>query len=125
MTEEAVEYRVESIIFTVRGQKVILDSDLARLYGVKTKNLNKAMARNQSRFPEDFAFQLTAEEHSNLRFQSGTSSVYRVDTKCEDPPLAPPAGRPAPQGGGIQRSGAPGDLPGPETAIRPWPFGVM
>lgn len=50
----------------------MLDSDLAKLYGVLTKNLNKAVARNKNRFPQDFMFQLTTEEHKSLRFQSGT-----------------------------------------------------
>lgn len=53
----------------------MIDSDLAMLYKVETKNLNKAMKRNKNRFPEDFCFQLTKTEHSNLRFQFGTSSL--------------------------------------------------
>ena len=52
--------RIETFIHTVRGQKVILDSDLARLYGVATKTLNRAVSRNLGRFPEDFRFQLSA-----------------------------------------------------------------
>jgi hypothetical protein len=56
-----------------RGQKVLLDSDLARLYGVTTGNLNKAVNRNRERFREDFVFQLTAEEAQNLIFQIGRS----------------------------------------------------
>jgi hypothetical protein len=56
-----------------RGQKVLLDSDLAQLYGVTTGNLNKAVNRNRERFPEDFVFQLTAEEAQNLIFQIGRS----------------------------------------------------
>ncbi len=63
---------IEHAIFLIRGQKVMLDRDLARLYGVQTKNLNKAVSRNLDRFPTDFMFQLTAEEHESLRFQSGT-----------------------------------------------------
>lgn len=63
---------IEQVILLLRGQKVILDRDLAALYGVATKNLNKAVTRNQDRFPSDFMFQLTAEEASALRFQSGT-----------------------------------------------------
>lgn len=51
----------------------MLDSDLAMLYGVLTKNLNKAVKRNIERFPQDFMFQLTKEEYQNLRFQNGTS----------------------------------------------------
>jgi hypothetical protein len=56
-----------------RDQKVLFDSDLARLYGVTTGNLNKAVNRNRERFPEDFVFQLTAEEAQNLIFQIGRS----------------------------------------------------
>jgi hypothetical protein len=66
--------QVEAAIHVIRGMKVMLDSDLAALYGVKTKELNKAVARNPDRFPADFVFQLTAEEVTNLRFQIGTSS---------------------------------------------------
>ena len=61
-------------IFTIRGKQVMLDSDLAELYQVETKNLNKASNRNVERFPEDFRFKLTKEEFENLRFQTGTSS---------------------------------------------------
>jgi hypothetical protein len=65
---------LESKIFFVRGQKVMLDRDLAELYGVTTKNLNKAVARNPLRFPDDFMFKLQKNELENLRFQIGTSS---------------------------------------------------
>ncbi|WP_455586119.1 ORF6N domain-containing protein [Bacteroides sp.] len=65
---------IENKIYEIRGQKVMLDFDLAEMYGVETKNLNKAVKRNIERFPEDFMFQLTTEERSNLRFQIGTSS---------------------------------------------------
>jgi phage regulator Rha-like protein len=61
-------------IFEVRGKKVMLDSELAKLYGVATKNLNKAVKRNIERFPGDFMYQLTGQEVANLRFQIGTSS---------------------------------------------------
>jgi hypothetical protein len=61
----------------VRGQRVMLDSDLASLYGVQTKVLNQAVRRNLSRFPDDFAFRLTAQEHADLRSQSVTSNVGR------------------------------------------------
>jgi hypothetical protein len=61
-------------IVVVRGMKVMLDSDLANLYQVQTKNLNKAVQRNTGRFPDDFMFRLTREEYQNLRFQIGTSS---------------------------------------------------
>jgi hypothetical protein len=69
--------KVESMIYVIRGHKVMVDSDLAELYGVLTKNLNKAVGRNKDRFPEDFMFQLTEEEAESLRFQIGTSNVSR------------------------------------------------
>jgi hypothetical protein len=62
-------------IFSLRGHRVILDADLARLYGVPTKAFNQALKRNVHRFPEDFAFQLTEEEVENLRSQIVTSSA--------------------------------------------------
>ena len=68
--------RIESRILLIRGQKVILDSDLAELYEVKTKVLNQAVKRNAERFPDDFAFQLTEKEFQNLRSQSVTSSWW-------------------------------------------------
>jgi len=66
--------RIERAIVVLRGHKVILDKDLAALYGVTTGNLNKAVGRNLERFPADFMFQLSAGEHVNLMFRSGTSS---------------------------------------------------
>ena len=60
-------------IFVVRGTRVMLDADLAQLYGVTTKNLNKAVKRNADRFPSDFMFQLSSKEMGILRFQTGTS----------------------------------------------------
>ena len=63
------------MIYTIRGKQVMLDSDLAALYQVETKNLNKAVKRNIERFPVSFCFQLTEEEVENLRFQIGTSSL--------------------------------------------------
>jgi hypothetical protein len=62
---------IAKLILSVRGYKVMLDADLARLYGVTTANLNKAVKRNIKRFPGDFVFQLDMEEASTLRFQSG------------------------------------------------------
>ncbi|HUB87369.1 MAG TPA: ORF6N domain-containing protein [Verrucomicrobiae bacterium] len=64
------------LIRTIRGQKVILDFDLAGIYGTTTKLLNKAIKRNIARFPDDFIFQLTKEESENLKFQIGTSSLH-------------------------------------------------
>jgi len=68
-----VEHIAGSIL-TLRGQRVILDADLARLYGVTTKRLNEQVKRNANRFPEDFMFQLTLAEVENLRSQNATSS---------------------------------------------------
>jgi hypothetical protein len=65
------------LILTLRGQRVLIDSDLAALYGVSTGNLNKAVRRNLDRFPEDFMFQLRSEEAEALRFQSGISNKGR------------------------------------------------
>src|SRR5437762_254421 len=67
--------RIAQSIRWIRSQKVLLDSDLAALYGVQTKNLNKAVKRNAERFPADFMFQLTPEELRTLRFQFGTSKA--------------------------------------------------
>lgn len=64
-------------IYSVRGQNVMLDSDLAALYEVPTKSLNLAVRRNLERFPDDFMFQLNAEELRSLRFQSETSNAGR------------------------------------------------
>ena len=72
---------IRPLIYEIRGRLVMLDRDLAALYGVLTKNLNKAVKRNVERFPEDFMFQLTKEEC--LRFQSGTleaGTIANMDT---------------------------------------------
>jgi hypothetical protein len=69
--------RIEQKIYLIRGQRVMLDADLAELYGVKTKFLNKAVKRNLDRFPEDFMFQLNNQEFEHLRFPIGTSSLSR------------------------------------------------
>ncbi|MDV3871453.1 ORF6N domain-containing protein [Sphingobacterium sp. NPDC055346] len=66
---------IKNLIYTIRDKQVMLDSDLASLYQVETKNLNKAVKRNIERFPASFCFQLTEEEVENLRFQFGTSSL--------------------------------------------------
>ena len=65
--------QIQSHIYTIRNQQVMMDTDLAELYGVETKQLNRAVSRNIDRFPERFRFQLSKEEHENfLRFQNGT-----------------------------------------------------
>ena len=63
-------------IYHIRGQKVMLDEDLAELYGVETKRLNEAIKRNSTRFPEDFMFQLTDNEEISLRSQIATLKKY-------------------------------------------------
>jgi ORF6N domain-containing protein len=74
-TEKAVLLtRIENRILIVRGHKVMLDRDLADLYGVTTANLNKAVSRNLDRFPSDFMLRLTKQEVTNLKFHFGTSS---------------------------------------------------
>jgi len=72
---------LEPLILSVRGHRVILDADLARLYGVTTRVLNQGVRRNSRRFPDDFAFQLTAPEAANLRAQFVTSRTEIVDPK--------------------------------------------
>ena len=67
--------KIESLIYEIRGHKVMLDRDLAKLYGVETKVLNQAVKRNIKRFPEDFMFQLTMEEC--LRSQIVTLNILR------------------------------------------------
>jgi len=77
MTDKALIASVEQIesrIFLIRGQKVMLDADLAELYEVETRRLNEQVRRNSERFPEDFMFQLTTEEFANLKSQFATSS---------------------------------------------------
>ena len=69
--------RIERAILLLRGQKVILDSDLAALYGVEAKVLNQAVKRNFERFPEDFMFQLNADEAAFLRSQTVTLKTGR------------------------------------------------
>ena len=66
--------RIERSILLIRGHKVMLDKDLAKMYGVTTGNLNKAVSRNIDRFPADFLFQLSTEELNNLKFHFGISS---------------------------------------------------
>ena len=74
MTETLSPYAVDDVILTIRGHKVILDRDLAMLYGVEVKRLNEQVKRNRDRFPDDFAFRLTPQEVTNLKSQFATSS---------------------------------------------------
>src|SRR5438067_13261304 len=66
--------RLGQLIYEIRGHRVMLDSDLAAIYGVQTKALNRAVKRNRSRFPKDFTFQISPSEWKALRCQIGTSS---------------------------------------------------
>jgi hypothetical protein len=72
MAELIQPEQIEQVILLIRGQRVMLDRDLAALYGVTTGNLNKAVQRNPERFPADFMFQLTLEEAEALRFHFGS-----------------------------------------------------
>ena len=81
MTDVPATYNADGVrdaIFTVRGQKVILDADLAMVYGVQTKVLNQAVKRNADKFPDDFMFRLTAQELTALRSQIVTSKQERI-----------------------------------------------
>lgn len=69
--------RIHRYIYLLRGEKVILDKDLAELYGVETKRLNEQVQRNLDRFPDDFMFQLTEQEAESLRSQIATSNKGR------------------------------------------------
>jgi len=71
--------RIERSILVIRKQKVMLDGDLAGLYGVETRRLNEQVRRNIHRFPKDFMFQLTPEEFDNLKSQIATSSEDITD----------------------------------------------
>ena len=75
--------RIEQAIFFIRDQKVILDGDLARIYGVPTKRLNEQVKRNRKRFPDDFAFQLTGAEFANWKSQFATSSQQLLDSHTD------------------------------------------
>jgi hypothetical protein len=66
--------KIEGLIYILRGHRVMLDRDLAELYGVPTKSINLAVKRNRIRFPDDFVLRLSAEEAANLKFQIETSS---------------------------------------------------
>ena len=72
---------IQSKIYEIRGQKVMLDRDLAEMYGVQTKALNQAVKRNIARFPEDFMFQLTSEETQNWRSQFVTSNSIKMGVR--------------------------------------------
>ena len=68
------EQKILNKIYAIRGQKVMIDNDLAEMYGVETKRLNEQVKRNIKRFPKDFMFYLTQKEFENLKSQNATSS---------------------------------------------------
>jgi len=74
LLELVAEQKIVNKIYAVRGQRVMLDADLAAMYGVETRRLNEQVKRNLKRFPSDFMFTLTAKEHENLKSQNATSS---------------------------------------------------
>ncbi|MEI7851684.1 MAG: ORF6N domain-containing protein [Kiritimatiellales bacterium] len=75
---------IEPLILTLRGQRVILDADLAEIYGVPTKAFNQAVKRNADRFPDDFMFQLTTKEWRNLKSQIVTSSSEVIENEGDE-----------------------------------------
>lgn len=92
-TTSATVANITSAIHTIRGQKVILDKDLARIYGVTTKRLNEQVKRNAKRFPTDFLFQLTAEELDSLRSQIATLKTGRGQHRSFSPTPSPSTAR--------------------------------
>lgn len=78
---DSTEERIENLIHYVRGQQVMIDSDLALLYNVETKRLNESVKRNAKRFPESFCFQLTEDEYADLRSQFATSNTENTSSK--------------------------------------------
>lgn len=76
---ETIQTDIKSLIYVVRNQQVMVDSDLAMLYRVETKALNRAVKRNIRRFPEDFCFQLTKEEYEGLKCQIGISKIVETE----------------------------------------------
>ena len=84
MKRPVVGASLEPLIVAIRGHRVILDADLARLYGVSTKRLNESLKRNRPRFPDDFAFQLTAGELADLRSKIESLNQQVVDSPREN-----------------------------------------
>src|SRR5438874_10345825 len=76
---------IESAIYLLRGRRVMLDSDLAAIYGVSTRQLNQQLKRNRSRFPDDFAFQLSTGEFRKLKSQIATSSLMSQSVTSKEP----------------------------------------
>ncbi len=78
---DSTEEKIENLIHHVRGQQVMIDSDLALLYNVETKRLNESVKRNAKRFPNNFCFQLTEDEYADLRSQIATSNTENTSSK--------------------------------------------
>jgi hypothetical protein len=102
--------RIEGAILVLRGHKVILDKNLAALYGVTTGNLNKAVNRNLERFPADFMLQLTEEEFGDLKFHFGTSRWGGTRKQSHGGPSASASRRAGPPTGGGDRKEQKPDL---------------
>jgi hypothetical protein len=85
MRKASTNEQLEPLIFAIRGHRVLLDADLARLYGVATFRFNEALKRNAQRFPEDFAFQLTVAEFNAIRSQFATGSMQGTDSRERNP----------------------------------------
>lgn len=84
MTTQNLSYlKIEDMIYAIRSQRVMLDSDLAKLYGVETKFLKRAVKRNLKRFPEDFMFEMTSQELENWRYQFGTSNSIKMGLRIK------------------------------------------
>ena len=75
--------KIENMIYMIREQKVMIDSDLAELYGVETKALKRAVRRNLNRFPDDFMFEMTQDELENWRYQFGTSKREKMGIRIK------------------------------------------
>lgn len=75
--------KIESMIYIIRGQKVMIDSDLAELYGIETKALKRAVRRNINRFPSDFMFEMSEEELKNWRYQFGASNSIKMGLRIK------------------------------------------
>lgn len=76
------QHDIEKLIVTVRGEQVLVDRDLANIYQVEVKQMNRQVKRNIERFPEDFMFQLTKEEYNSLKCQNGTSNKRGGDRRA-------------------------------------------
>ena len=75
---------IKTLIYTIRGKQVMLDSDVAMLYHYPTKRINESVNRNKQRFPENFCFQLTEEEYKSLRFKNFTLNEVNSKDVIED-----------------------------------------